>query len=167
MTVGPASKLGRGAAYYAETGEVALKPLFNRSEQEMFRQLETCVAEMSSGYRVFGQVALAEIVRTASRYEKGSALAHGTPPRLRRLRPRLQTPRRGRVPQGHSRLALTRWGHETKRVQATGDVKRTLLARVGVPLLVIDGVCSEAARKQTMIGALLGAVGNLMAQAIA
>ena len=39
----------------------------------MVRQLEACVAEMSSGYRVFGQVALAEIVRTASRYEKGSA----------------------------------------------------------------------------------------------
>ena len=40
MTAKPASKLGRGAAYYAETGEVARGPLFNRSEQEMVRQLK-------------------------------------------------------------------------------------------------------------------------------
>ena len=51
-------------------------------------------------------------------------------------------------------------------MQASDDTKRTILARVGVPLLVIDYKMTDEERKRTMITALLRAPGDRMKAAV-
>ena len=134
-----------------QTAPMALKPLFNPSELKTFAAVRCEVHALDPQYRVFGQVALPEIIAAGSRYDRGGAYIAIEGRRIDILvTDRLCAPV----------LAIEHDGphHATPKGQARDRIKDEALTRVGLPLLRLahdttPGV-RDAAIRQAMTNAI-------------
>ena len=132
----------------AQSNEFSRQPLFNASELKLYRQLSAMVGELEPTAIVFGQLALAEFIKTDSKFKKGGgyyAVAN------RRVDFAFVSANGDVV----AAIEYHGGGHKGAGSDQRDEIKATILEKAGVPLLVIEENTPESEIRRR-VAAVLG-----------